>query len=114
MYGINWESLNNCMNDLSHELKLNGELELAKIVEAANCFFGNTTPGEYMGESWLVFKEILKKREKLPDSMTKIVESKIKEIKEGLQGCGSGNRVTGINQLYTLAYFAWGETSIKP
>ena len=91
MYGIdwkNWESLSNCMNDLSRDLKINGELHLAKMVEDANSFFGNTTPGEYMGESWLVFKEILKKKDKLPTSMTNLVEAKMKEIKEGFKAAG--------------------------
>ena len=91
MYRIdwkNWESLNKCMIDLSRDLKANGELDLAKLVEDANSFFGNTTPGEYMGESWLVFKEILKKREKLPIALIKIVEAKMKEIKEGFKVAG--------------------------
>lgn len=51
-------------------------------------FFGNTTPGEYMGESWLVFKEILKRRETMPIKLINTIEAKMKEIKEGFKAAG--------------------------
>jgi hypothetical protein len=91
MYKIdwkNWESLNGCMNEIIRSLKSNNELELAKLVEDANSFFGNTTPGEYMGESWLVFKKILNKTENLPTGLIEVVRAKMKEIEEGFKAAG--------------------------
>jgi|GEM_PF-1491535 len=80
-----WEdfkSLHCNIKVLSLELKMKGEVDFAEMLENLNSHFGETSPVNYMWDSWSLLQKILEKSDELPSSVTDLVVFELKSIRK--------------------------------